>query len=307
MLNNGVYDGSIAAVLEEVRLTSDLEGLAVLDLSQPERECLVSYSAGVGGANTVATAHGLLAANPGSVAHMVASDKRPIMACPWLLPPSRPGGLVLWRGPRARRWTDTEHGLVASLAVLLRSSIETNTGGIGFDRLTGLPNRRWFINEVDRHIDRLDLDGQIGTLSLLDVDHLRRLNATLGQDAGDNILVRIASHLHATIRPGDILARVDGDAFAVWQSGMDHLTAAERADALGLAGLFNDLPTEHGVTFSIGIASRVLDSGEDVRALLRRAHMAARDVANGGGGGWRVSHSAPRRKRSDSQASDPTA
>ena len=116
-----------------------------------------------------------------------------------------------WRGPRARRWTEADYGLVAALAVVLRASIGMETGQIGIDRLTGMPNRRWFIDEADRHIDRLDLDGQIGTLSLIDVDDMSRLNATVGRSVGDTVLVRLSNQLRAMIRPGDILARVGGD------------------------------------------------------------------------------------------------
>jgi diguanylate cyclase (GGDEF)-like protein len=176
------------------------------------------------------------------------------------------------------------------LAVLVRASIGTNAGQIGIDRLTRLPNRRWFIEEADRHIDRLDLDGHVGTLLLIDVDDLSRLNAAFGRSAGDSVLVRLASQLRAMIRPGDVLARVGDDEFAIWQNGMDHLTAAERADTLCSTRLFEDLPTGHLVTLSIGIASRELGGAEDVRALLRRAHMATREVKGQGGGAWRVSH-----------------
>lgn len=299
MLNSSLHDDSISALLEEVRQTSDLEGLAVVDLGQEEPEFLVCYSVGAGGLNTIAIGHGLLAANPGAPAHMIASDKRPIMACPWLLPPSRPGGLLLWRNPRARRWTEADHGLVAALAVLLRSTIGTGVGQAGLDRLTGLPNRRWFLDETDRHIDRLDRDDRVGTLSLIDIDGLRGLNATLGRNAGDSMLVRLAGHLRETIRPGDILARVGGDEFALWQNGMDHLTAAERADALVSTRLFQDLPAGHSVTLSIGIASRRRGSAGDIRTLLRHAYMAAQEVKSQGGGGWRVSHAQSVRRLPD--------
>ena len=87
-----------------------------------------------------------------------------------MLPPARFGGLLLWRGPRARRWTEADYGLVAALAVVLRASIGMVIGQIGIDRLTGLPNRRWFIDEVDRHLERLDHDGQVGTLSVVEVE-----------------------------------------------------------------------------------------------------------------------------------------
>jgi diguanylate cyclase (GGDEF)-like protein len=171
------------------------------------------------------------------------------------------------------------------LAVTLAASI----GQIGIDSLTGVPNRRWFLDEADRHIERLDGDGLVGTLCLIDFDGMHRLNQTLGRPYGDRALVRMASQLRAMIRPGDVVARIGADTFAIWQTGMDHLTAAERAESLCALGLFQDLPDGYKLTFSIGIASRDGGSGEDVRSLLRRAQMAVRDIKGLGGGGWRVS------------------
>ena len=115
--------------------------------------------------------------------------------------------------------------------MLLRVAIGAGMGQVGIDRLTGLPNRRWFLDEADRHIDRLEMDGVVGTLLLVDIDDLRRVNLALGRAQGDRVLVRMASQLRAMVRPSDLVARVGADEFAVWQNGMDHLTAAERADA----------------------------------------------------------------------------
>ncbi len=69
MLNSDVYDSSITAMLEEACQASDLEGLAILDLSQDEPDFVTSYSAGVAGLDTVDVGNRLLAANPGGPAH----------------------------------------------------------------------------------------------------------------------------------------------------------------------------------------------------------------------------------------------
>jgi diguanylate cyclase (GGDEF)-like protein len=222
------------------------------------------------------------------------------LACPWVFPPARPGGLLLWRAPRSRPWTDADHDLVAAVAMLLRVAIGPGPGQVGIDRLTGLPNRRWFLDEADRHIDRIEMDVVVGTLSLVDIDDLRRANLVHGRTHGDRVLVRMGSVLRAMVRPGDLVARIGPDEFGVWQNGMDHLTAAERADSLCNRGVFQDFPDGRGVTFSIGIASRTPGSGEDIRTLLRRAHMAARDVKAKGGGGWRTGHAVPISRCSDS-------
>jgi len=290
---SGDYDGSIVTVLEQLRMTADLEGLAVLDLSADAAEAPVAYCLGVAGPATTGVGQTLLTATPGHPSHIIAEDGRPVLACPWVFPPARPGGLLLWRAPRARAWTDDDHDLAASVAMLVRGAIGAGMGQVGIDRLTGIPNRRWFIDEADRHIDRLDLDLTVGTLLLIDIDDLRRVNHELGRAQGDRVLVRMASELRGLIRPNDILARVGADEFAIWHDGMDHLTAAERAESLCGRRLFQDLGEGHAATFSVGIASRKPGSAEDIRTLLRRAHMAAREVKAKGGGGWRVGHAEP--------------
>lgn len=295
-------NGSIVAMLEQLRSTANLEGVALLDLSQDMAEAPVTYCLGSAGPNTAMLGQTLLLGNPNRPAHLVAPDKRPLLACPWVLPPNRCGGLLLWRSPKSRAWVDADHDLGAAVAMMLRAAIGASMGQVGIDRLTGIPNRRWFLDEADRHIDRLDQDGAIGTLFLVDIDDLRRINLVLGRAQGDRVLVRMANQLRAMVRPGDLVARTGADEFAVWQDGMDHLTAAERAEALCVRRLFQDLPDGHGVTFSIGIASRAVGSADDVRSLLRRAHMAAREVKTKGGGGWRVSRPEPTANWSDTAA-----
>lgn len=295
----GDYDGSIVSMLEQLRLTADLEGLAVLDLSDDAVEAPVVYRLGAGDTETTDIGRGLLDRFPDRPSHRLAADKRPVLVCPWTLPPNRHGGLVLWRAPRSRPWADGDHPLAASVAMLLGVAIGSSMGQVGIDRLTGLPNRRWFLDETDRHIDRLDLDAAVGTLILVDIDDLRGVNLTLGREQGDRVLIRMAGQLRAMVRPSDVVARVGADEFAVWQDGMDHLTAAERAESLCRLRLFHDLSSEFLVSFSIGIVARNPGSTEDVRTLLRRAHMAAREVKSKGGGGWRVSHPEPMSRCSD--------
>ena len=299
---DGDYDGSIVAVLEQLRLTADVEGIAVLDLSGEAAEAPVAYSVGDDRPGTTVLGQALVTASPGRPSHTLAPDKRPILACPWVLPPTRPGGLLMWRAPGSRAWSETDHELAASVAMLLRHVVGAGMGQVGIDRLTGLPNRRWFLDEAERRIDRLDMDATIGSLFLVDIDDLRRINLTLGHAQGDRVLVRMASQLRAVVRPGDLVARVGADQFAIWQDGMDYLTAAERAEALCARRMFLDFPDGHGMSFSIGIVSRSPGSADDIRTLLRRAHMAAREVKNTGGGGWRVSHPERMPRRSDSSA-----
>jgi len=292
-------DRSIVAVLEELRLTADLDGLAVLDLGPAAAAAPLAYGLGATDEEIIELGRTLLGATPSRPSHALTADKRPVLACPWVLPPNGPGGLLLWRGPRAKAWGKADHDLAAGVAMLLRVLIGGGMGQAGIDRLTGLPNRRWMLDEADRHIERLDLDGSVGTLLLVDIDDLHGINVSLGRPWGDRVLVRMANQLRAIVRPSDLVARVGADEFAVWLDGMDHLTAAERAEALCTYALYDDAPGGRGVTFSIGTARRDHGSIEDVRTRRRRAHMTAREVKATGGGGWRVARVEPTKPRSD--------
>ena len=100
------------------------------------------------------------------------------------------------------------------------------------DPLTGLLNRRAFMEEAGRRIDRLDREVIPGTLIFMDLDRLKPLNDRLGHEAGDAALMLTADLLRRTFRPTDLVARLGGDEFALWMDGSDELTAAERAESL---------------------------------------------------------------------------
>jgi diguanylate cyclase (GGDEF)-like protein len=286
-------DSALELVLEDLLTASALEGLAILDTATPDSHLRMLHSVGVAGPETMDHGRALLRAHPGGPAFQVAADRRPLLACPWMLPPDRFGGALLWRAPGARPWRREDYGLAAGLGVMLRAIVAASVGQIGIDRLTGLPNRRWFIDEVDRHLERLDHDGKIGTLSVVEVNGLPSVSAIVGRDTGNAILTRLAIQLRTSVRPGDAVARIGPARFAVWQPAMDHMTAAERADALCAIRLSPDLPPGAEVALAIGIVSRQPTGGEDTRALLRRAQTAVEQVRQNGGGGWRVSHAAP--------------
>lgn len=83
------------------------------------------------------------------------------------------------------------------------------------DPLTGLANRRKFQEQLDTAVREYRNSGTSVGLLLLDVDHFKQINDTLGHDAGDSLLKNIATKLQALVRPEATVARLGGDEFAV--------------------------------------------------------------------------------------------
>jgi diguanylate cyclase (GGDEF)-like protein len=83
------------------------------------------------------------------------------------------------------------------------------------DPLTGLKNRRRFEEELRAELARSHRYGVAGALLMLDLDHFKQVNDTLGHPAGDRVLAEIAAVLRGRARETDVLARIGGDEFAI--------------------------------------------------------------------------------------------
>ncbi len=83
------------------------------------------------------------------------------------------------------------------------------------DPLTGLYNRRAMLDRLERALEGARRDERAGALLLLDLDGFKQVNDTLGHDAGDEMLVRIATRLQTVLRKTDHVARLGGDEFAI--------------------------------------------------------------------------------------------
>ena len=83
------------------------------------------------------------------------------------------------------------------------------------DLLTGLPNRRQMIIRLQQAITADESEKHLGALLMLDLDHFKDLNDSLGHEQGDMVLQRFAKRLSAAVRESDTVARVDGDVFVV--------------------------------------------------------------------------------------------
>jgi two-component system, cell cycle response regulator len=100
------------------------------------------------------------------------------------------------------------------------------------DPLTGLFNRRYMGEALDRELRRAEHGGQPVSMVMLDVDHFKRLNDTSGHQAGDELLTHIASILQARTRREDIACRYGGEEFLLILPGAPMEAALRRAEEL---------------------------------------------------------------------------
>ncbi|MFF4891730.1 putative bifunctional diguanylate cyclase/phosphodiesterase [Micromonospora chersina] len=164
------------------------------------------------------------------------------------------------------------------------------------DALTGLSNRRHLLDEGTEQLTNRHADG-VTALVLIDLNHFKEVNDTLGHGAGDRVLTQVADRLRGAARPDDLVARLGGDEFAVLLRGLPApAIAAHRAEAL-LAALHEPLDLD-GMRISVeasgGIAVAPASGG--MPELLRRADVAMYQAKRAG---QRIATYAPTRDTAD--------
>jgi diguanylate cyclase (GGDEF)-like protein len=156
------------------------------------------------------------------------------------------------------------------------------------DPLTGLPNRRLFENELEHCVALAERDGPAFTLLLVDLDGFKKINDTLGHDAGDALLVEISLRLQHIVRESDRIARLGGDEFAVILSQTSELASVELVCKRILASIaepvvFKDRIVR--VTGSIGSA-HCPNQGFTMDELYKAADTALYDAKRSGRNMW---------------------
>ena len=145
-----------------------------------------------------------------------------------------------------------------------------------YDPLTGLPNRRLFRDRLDQALKIAHRHEQTLALLYLDLDNFKRVNDSLGHDAGDRLLQTVAERIRACVRDEDTVSRLGGDEFVVLLSAVHGSSASDRVarkilDALRLPIWLEG--QEVVVTGSIGITLIPEDSA-DPAVILRNADLA---------------------------------
>ena len=153
------------------------------------------------------------------------------------------------------------------------------------DPLTGLFNRRYMEESLEREIARATRSATPVAVLILDLDHFKKINDTYGHSAGDHVLRELGAILRYRSRTEDVAARHGGEEFMLMLPGMGKIDAVQRAEELRVAigdiqlldnGI--DLPK---VTVSIGVAV-FPDHGYTADDLLRSADRALYRAKNSG-------------------------
>ena len=157
-----------------------------------------------------------------------------------------------------------------------------------YDGLTGLPNRRLFLDRLSISLSHARRDKHKLAVIFVDLDKFKQINDTLGHKIGDEVLVAVTGCMKGCLREGDTLARLGGDEFTVILPVISHPD-----DASNVARKFLDCYAkplsidghELHVTASIGISIFPSD-GEDADSLLHHADIAMYQIKETGRNGY---------------------
>jgi diguanylate cyclase (GGDEF)-like protein/PAS domain S-box-containing protein len=145
-----------------------------------------------------------------------------------------------------------------------------------FDPLTQLPNRITFYDRLAFHMKKSSRSQQQVAVLLMDLDHFKEINDTLGHDHGDLLLKQAAKRLQSCIRDTDSVARLGGDEFTIIIDELDDFTVVERIAQNILWQMREPFNLNHNkayVSASIGIAFYPSDA-DSIDVLLKNADQA---------------------------------
>jgi diguanylate cyclase (GGDEF)-like protein len=137
------------------------------------------------------------------------------------------------------------------------------------DALTGLHNRRYFHETLDREVARAHRYDRQLALIVLDIDDFKAINDRIGHLAGDGVLAETAERVREAVRSADVACRVGGDEFAVILPE----SATDDADQLyhRLRGAISSRPIAHAGRLFVSAGIAELVAGDDPTAFFERA------------------------------------
>jgi diguanylate cyclase (GGDEF)-like protein len=140
------------------------------------------------------------------------------------------------------------------------------------DTLISLPNRRGFMRELERLVDRSRRYEHRAAMLFVDLDGLKMINDTFGHRAGDEALIQVADLLTRGVRRSDVVARIGGDEFGILLENADeqsaHDTAARLVDLICGCEFVHD---GDSLPLSVAIGVGMIDGSESPDAVMARA------------------------------------
>lgn len=151
---------------------------------------------------------------------------------------------------------------IGMILLVLEEQIEHNKHLALHDELTGLPNRRLFQDRLASALERARRSGAQTALLLIDLDHFKQVNDTVGHHIGDLVLKRASLIFQGRVRRSDTVARTGGDEFSII---LEEPTSRQDADRVGrsLIQLLNEPFDLEGHTVQIGASVGIAVFPED--------------------------------------------
>lgn len=177
---------------------------------------------------------------------------------------------------RIRSYKERERRLAAIVAERTRQLHDANeelARLANSDALTGISNRRFFMNFLEKEWSRCMRSGAPLSLIMIDVDFFKKYNDRYGHGEGDQCLRRVAQALNETVgRPTDLVARYGGEEFVAGLAETNLADAVKVAERMRLRIVAEHILHEHHpeghVTASLGVAALVPDNEHDIEDLL---------------------------------------
>jgi diguanylate cyclase (GGDEF)-like protein len=213
-------------------------------------------------------------------------DLREAMCVPLQRGRERVGALDLL-ARRGQRWRPEQRSLVRTASGALgaalgaRLELDRFRRQPGRDEVTGLADARAFHQRLVEEMGRAEEAGEPVAIVTLDLDHFAAVNAKFGEPAGDAVLAESAMVLKLALREGDLVARLEGDAFGVLLPDCDLAPARRLAERLRHAIEQHRFPRVGLVSVSAGVAASPRD-GLDPTELLTAAERALGLAKKGG-------------------------
>lgn len=151
------------------------------------------------------------------------------------------------------------------------------------DTLTGLRNRRGFLQYAENELAAVAAGGRLG-IAYIDIDFFKRINDTFGHEIGDVVLREIANRLASHVAVANQVGRMGGEEFALCLPGADCRTTAEVAEAARRHIAEEPVTMPDGRTLNVSASFGVTctDGGDGLSALLSRADQALYEAKDAG-------------------------